>query len=127
MSNDLISRKEAERFLRAYADEVGCNRGEYELANGILKAACFLSENENVPAVYDADEVALAMEKQDPYKITYKNGFGHCKCGCEFEREGYEAEEYCPECGQKVWVGGYKGEEYKIVSFAEVEHGQIQT
>ena len=35
MSNDLISRKEAERFLRAYADEVGCNRGDYEYADGI--------------------------------------------------------------------------------------------
>ena len=31
MSNDLISRSETERLLRAYADEVGCNRGDYEL------------------------------------------------------------------------------------------------
>lgn len=122
MSNDLISRGEADRLLRVYADEVGCKRGEYELANGILKAACFLSNDENVPTVYDADEVALAMEKQVSYRIIYQNGFGYCKCGCEFEREGYEGEEYCPECGQKVWVGGYNGEKNKIVSFAEVDH-----
>ncbi len=57
MNNDLISRDEAERLLRAYADEVGCKRGEYELANGILKAACFLSNNENVPTAYDVDKV----------------------------------------------------------------------
>lgn len=69
-------------------------------------------------AAYDADEVALALEKRVPYRITYQNGFGYCKCGCEFEREGYEGEEYCPECGQKVWVGGYNGQKNKIVSFA---------
>lgn len=69
------------------------------------------------PTVYNSDEVASAMGKQTPYKITYKNGFGHCKCGCEFESEGYSGEEYCLECGQKVWVGGYNGEENKIVSF----------
>ena len=57
MNNDLISRDEAERLLRAYADEVGCKRGEYELANGILKAACFLSNNENVPTANDEDKV----------------------------------------------------------------------
>ena len=49
MDNDLISRNKAVQFLRAYADEVGCKRGEYELANGILKAACFLEDSENVP------------------------------------------------------------------------------
>lgn len=70
----------------------------------------------------DADKIILALEKQVPYKITYQNGSGYCKCGCEFEREGYEGEEYCPECGQKVWVGGYNGEKNKIVSFAEVDH-----
>ena len=57
MNNDLISRDEAGRLLRAYADEVGCKRGEYELANGILKAACFLSNNENVPTANDVDKV----------------------------------------------------------------------
>ena len=36
--NDLISREAVVKDIRKYADEVGCNRGEYELANGILKA-----------------------------------------------------------------------------------------
>lgn len=67
----------------------------------------------------DADKIVLALEKQVAYRITYQNGFGYCKCGSEFEREGYEGEEYCPECGQKVWVGGYNGEKNKIVSFAD--------
>ena len=49
MNRDLISRNRTVQLLRAYADEVGCKRGEYELANGILKAACFLSDSENVP------------------------------------------------------------------------------
>lgn len=64
MSNDLISRKETERLLRTYADEVGCNRGEYELANGILKAVCFLADNENVPTAYDLEGVIERLENE---------------------------------------------------------------
>ena len=45
-----------------------------------------------------------------PLKLQYKNGYAHCNCGCEFESEGYQGEEFCPDCGQKVWVGGYNGE-----------------
>ncbi len=62
MSNNLISRSETERLLRAYADEVGCNRGDYELANGILKAVCFLSDSENVPTGYDVGKVVKRLE-----------------------------------------------------------------
>lgn len=54
MSNDLISRKETERILRAYADDMGCNRGQYELANGILKAVGQLG---NVPTALDLDNI----------------------------------------------------------------------
>lgn len=68
-------------------------------------------------ASYGADKIARALEKQEPYKIVYENGFGYCKCGCEYEREGYEGEEYCLLCGQKVWVGGYNGEKSKVVKF----------
>lgn len=50
------------------------------------------------------------IEKLTPIKLIYKNGFANCKCGCEFESEGYQGEEFCTECGQKVWVGGYQGE-----------------
>lgn len=62
MNRDLISRNRTVQLLRAYADEVGCKRGEYELANGILKAACFLSDSENVPAVYDVDRGVERLE-----------------------------------------------------------------
>lgn len=65
------------------------------------------------------DELNKAIAKFTPYQLLYKNGFANCKCGCEFESEGYQGEEYCPECGQVVWVGGYKGIESKdnIVKF----------
>ena len=56
------------------------------------------------------EELQKVIDKLTPYKLTYKNGFSHCKCGSEFEREGYHGEEYCTECGQLVWVGGYNGE-----------------
>ena len=58
-----------------------------------------------------------ALEKQIPLKLEYKTGFTHCKCGYEFEDEGYSNEEYCPKCGQKVWVGGYNGEINNVVNF----------
>ena len=54
MGNDLISRKALEQSIRDYADEVGCNRGEQELANGILKA---LSKVDEAPTAYDITEV----------------------------------------------------------------------
>ena len=63
--SDLISRAETERLLREYADEVGCKRGEYELANGILKAVSYIRHN--VPTAYDVDAV---VEKLD--KASYK-------------------------------------------------------
>lgn len=64
MNGDLISRSEAEKKIRAYADEVGCGRGEYELANGILKAACLIGSRENMPAAYNADKVVEQLEEQ---------------------------------------------------------------
>lgn len=64
MINDLISRDKAEKLLRKYADEVGCKRGEYELANGILKAACFLSDSENVPTDYNVNNVIERLEEE---------------------------------------------------------------
>lgn len=50
----LIDADVVEKMLRSYADEVGCHRGEYELANGILKSVCYL---ENIPTAYDPDKV----------------------------------------------------------------------
>lgn len=63
MSNDLISRSQVEKLLRVYADDVGCNREEYELANEILKAVCFLSDVENIPTAYDVDKVVEQIKK----------------------------------------------------------------
>ena len=57
----LIDAEVAEKMLRAYADEVGCHRGEYELANGILKAVCYL---ENIPTSHDAKKVAEQLEEK---------------------------------------------------------------
>ena len=63
MSNDLISRSQVEKLLRVYADDVGCNREEYELANEILKAVCFLSYVENILTAYDVDKVVEQIKK----------------------------------------------------------------
>lgn len=63
MSNDLISRSQVEKLLRVYADDVGCNREEYELANEILKAVCFLSDVENILTAYDVDKVVEQIKK----------------------------------------------------------------
>jgi hypothetical protein len=57
--------------------------------------------------VVQREEILKVINSLIPYKLTYKNGFANCKCGCEFESEGYAGEEICPECGQVVWVGGY--------------------
>ena len=57
----LIDAEVADKMLRAYADEVGCHRGEYELANGILKAVCYL---ENIPTSHDAKKVAEQLEEK---------------------------------------------------------------
>lgn len=70
MYSDLISRNKAVQFLRAYADEVGCKRGEYELANGILKAACFLEDSENVPTDYDVYNVLARLEEKGSLYIV---------------------------------------------------------
>lgn len=55
MSDDLISRKQTVKMLRNYAD-LKCFNGEVELASGILKAVCYI-ENDNIPTAYDADKV----------------------------------------------------------------------
>lgn len=53
---DLIDRNTAIKELFAYA-ESKFQSGEIELANGILKAKCFLEKQENVPTAYDVDKV----------------------------------------------------------------------
>ena len=56
----LIDETEVEKILRVYADDVGCNRGEYELANGILKAVGKLRD---VPTAYDVEKVVEEIKE----------------------------------------------------------------
>lgn len=87
MDNDLISRNKTVQLLRAYADEVGCERGEYELANGILKAACFLSDSENVPTAHDVDKIVERLEDHfnnsddKSARLAYHHSIGIVKSG----------------------------------------------
>ena len=60
-NNDLISRQTAIDKLFEYA-ESKFQSGEIELANGILKAKCFLENQENVPTAYDVDKVVEELE-----------------------------------------------------------------
>lgn len=59
--SDLISRVDTVKALREYADQKGAN-GEIELANGILKAACYIEEEENIPTAYDVEAVEQELE-----------------------------------------------------------------
>ena len=59
---DLIDRNTAIKELFAYA-ESKFQSGEIELANGILKAKCFLEKQENVPTAYDVDKVVEKIQK----------------------------------------------------------------
>lgn len=50
-----------------YVDDVGCKRGEYVLANGILKAVGHLRHPEIVPAAYNVDKVVERLEELNYY------------------------------------------------------------
>ena len=60
-NNDLISRQTAIDKLFEYA-ESKFQSGEIELANGILKAKCFLESPCNIPTAYDVDKVVEELE-----------------------------------------------------------------
>lgn len=60
-NNDLISRQTAIDNLFEYA-ESKFQSGEIELANGILKAKCFLESLCNIPTAYDVDKVVEQLE-----------------------------------------------------------------
>lgn len=61
-NNDLISRQTAIDKLFEYA-ESKFQSGEIELANGILKAKCFLESPCNIPTAYDVDKVVEELEE----------------------------------------------------------------
>lgn len=77
---DLIDRNTAIKELFAYA-ESKFQSGEIELANGILKAKCFLEKQENVPTAYDVDKVVeqLKNEKEFWSDATYNKEIGKQK------------------------------------------------
>ena len=60
-NNGLISRQTAIDKLFEYA-ESKFQSGEIELANGILKAKCFLESPCNIPTAYDVDKVVEELE-----------------------------------------------------------------
>ena len=60
-NNGLISRQTAIDKLFEYA-ESKFQSGEIELANGILKAKCFLESPCNIPTAYDVDRVLEQLE-----------------------------------------------------------------
>ena len=61
-NNGLISRQTAIDKLYEYA-ESKFQSGEIELANGILKAKCFLESPCNIPTAYDVDKVIEEIEE----------------------------------------------------------------
>lgn len=60
-NNGLISRQTAIDKLFEYA-ESKFQSGEIELANGILKAKCFLESPCNIPTAYNVDKVVEQLE-----------------------------------------------------------------
>ena len=60
-NNGLISRQTAIDKLSEYA-ESKFQSGEIELANGILKAKCFLESPCNIPTAYNVDKVLEQLE-----------------------------------------------------------------
>jgi len=78
-NNGLISRQTAIDKLFEYA-ESKFQSGEIELANGILKAKCFLDSPCNIPTAYDVDKVIKGLER---LKETEQNREDEC------DEEGY--------------------------------------
>ena len=78
--SDLISRSETMKKLREYAEQKHYN-GEVELANGILKAICFIEYEENIPTAYDVEKVVAELEEMIKPKKFYfcKYAKGGCK------------------------------------------------
>ena len=91
----LIDADVAEKIIRDYADEVGCNRGEYELANGILKAVCKL---EDVPTV-EAVPVVHGEWKTDCGVLFPVYRCSECNCATALGKT-----KFCPNCGADMRI-----------------------
>ena len=71
--SDLISRSETIEKLYEYADEKH-STGEVELANGILKAACFIKNESNIPAEAKDDWIPVTQtlpQPEETVQVTY--------------------------------------------------------
>lgn len=60
--SDYISKNETIKALRNYAEQKHCG-GETVLANGILKAVCFIEKEENIPTVDETEIIRKAFER----------------------------------------------------------------
>ena len=100
MNNDLISKSTTTKMLREYADQK-CSRGEVELANGILKAGCYI-EGGNIPAANGEQDVCEPEYLGENTAIGCR--IGKCKCG-NIVRSYHD---FCNECGVKLnWDNVY--------------------
>lgn len=60
--SDYISREETIKALRNYAEQKHCG-GETVLANGILKAVCFIEKEENIPTLDEKEIIRKPFER----------------------------------------------------------------
>ena len=100
MSN-LISRSALIKKIRDYADEVGCVRGEYELANGILKAISVVEDAQTIeakPVVHGKWKRIGSGSLYDTYECT--NCHRQPKWDCLGDNHWRIAfTDICPYCG----------------------------
>ena len=71
--NDLISRSVAIDLLYKYADQKFVTDG-VSMANGILKAKCFIDNEENIPTAFDLDKVIAEMEEMIDPNVDFATG-----------------------------------------------------
>lgn len=95
----LIDGDAVEKVLRDYADDVGCNRGEYELANGILKA---VSKLRDVPTAYDTE--AVEKELENKFEQTVAEILD--KTGSDFTIADFNVKRYSDRICEIVRKGG---------------------
>ena len=87
--NDLISRSIAVDLLYKYADQKFVTDGVF-MANGILKAKCFIESEENIPTAFDVDKVIAELEKLSIEELGVSES--------QFEMDKGEYLSYCTLC-----------------------------
>ena len=99
--SDLISRSDTMNRLRNYAEQKHCN-GEVELANGILKAICFIEEEENIPTVYNVEKVVAELDNK--FEQTVAEILD--KTGSDFTIADFNVKRYSDRICEIVRKGG---------------------